>query len=108
LILSGFTNANAGQPTPAALLGVGVATITNPVRTNAATLSFSSACSETLLADAQRSKLLCFAALDVLEIQHEHGLTVCRADGIAYDERLAEEYREVLAALRFKVEHDLP
>ena len=63
---------------------------------------------ETLLADAQRSKLLCFAALDVLEIQHEHGLTVCRADGIAYDERVAEEYRELLAALRFKIENDLP
>lgn len=63
---------------------------------------------ETLLADAQRSKLLCFAALDVLEIQHEHGLTVCRMEGIAYDEHQAEKYRELLAALRFKIENDLP
>ena len=63
---------------------------------------------DALLADAQRSRLVCVAALDVLEIQHEHGLTVCRMDGIAYDERVAEEYRELLAALRFKVEHGLP
>jgi hypothetical protein len=63
---------------------------------------------DALLADAQRSKLVSVAALDVLEIQHEHSLTVCRMDGIAYDERVAQEYREVLAALRIKVEHDLP
>ena len=62
---------------------------------------------QTLLADVQRSKLLCFAALDVLEIQHEHGLTVCRMDGIAYDEHQVEEIRELLAALRFKIENDL-
>ena len=62
----------------------------------------------TLLADVQRSRLLSFAALDVLEIQHEHSLTVCRMDGIAYDEHQAEEERELLAALRFKIENDLP
>ena len=63
---------------------------------------------KTLLADLPRSKLLCFGALDVLEIQHELCLTVCRADGIAYDEEVAEEFRELIAAYRFKVENDLP
>ncbi len=62
----------------------------------------------TLLADLQRSKLLCFAALDVLEIQHELTLTVCQTDGIAYDEQQAEEMRELIAALRYKVENNLP
>ncbi len=62
---------------------------------------------DVLLDDRSRSKLLCFAALDVLEIQHAHSLTVCRTDGIAYDEQRAELYRELLAALRFKVENDL-
>ena len=62
----------------------------------------------TLLADVQRSKLLSFAALDMLEIQHEHSLTVCRMEGIAYDEHQAEEERELLAALRFKIENNLP
>lgn len=58
--------------------------------------------------DLQRSRLLCFAALDVLEIQHEHALMVCRVDGIACDEHEAEEYGELLAALRFKLENGLP
>ena len=58
--------------------------------------------------DLQRSKLLCLAALDVLEIQHEHGLMICRAESIPYDEHAAEECRELLAAMRFKVENDLP
>ena len=62
---------------------------------------------ETLISDLRRSKLVCFAALDVLEIQHDLCLTVCRADGIAYDEEVAEEYRELLAAFRYKVENDL-
>jgi hypothetical protein len=63
---------------------------------------------ETLFADVQRSKLLCFAALDVLEIQHEHRLMFCCTEGIEYDEHQAEECRELLAALRFKIENDLP
>jgi len=62
----------------------------------------------TLLADVQRTRLLSFAALDVLEIQQEHYLTVCRAEGIAFDEQQAHEERELLAALRFKIENDLP
>jgi hypothetical protein len=61
-----------------------------------------------LVAELRRSKLLCFAALDVMAIQHELCLTVCRADGIAYDEQVAQEYRELLAAYRFRVENDLP
>jgi hypothetical protein len=44
----------------------------------------------------------------VLEIQHEHGLMVCRADGIASDEQVAEEFRERLAAWHFKVDNGLP
>jgi hypothetical protein len=62
----------------------------------------------TLLADVQRSNLLCFAALDVLEIQREHFLTVCRTEGIAFDEQQADEERELLAALRYKIENNLP
>jgi hypothetical protein len=62
----------------------------------------------TLLADVQRSKLLCFAALDVLEIQHEHSTMFCQMEDIAYDEHQAEKCRELLAALRFKIENDLP
>jgi hypothetical protein len=63
---------------------------------------------EPLLADMGGSKLLSVAALDVAQIQHEHGLTVCQMEGIAYDEGQAAECRELLAALRFKVENDLP
>jgi hypothetical protein len=62
----------------------------------------------TLFSDVQGSKLLCFAALDVLEIQHEHSLAFCRMEGIAYDEPQAEEFRDVLAALRYKSENDHP
>jgi hypothetical protein len=62
----------------------------------------------TLLADVQRSKLLCFAALAVLEIQHEHSTMFCQMEGIAYDADQAEECRELLAALRFKIENNLP
>jgi hypothetical protein len=62
----------------------------------------------TLLADVKRSKLLCFAALDVLDIQHEHELIVCRTEGIAYDEQKAEECSELLAVLRFKIENNMP
>lgn len=58
--------------------------------------------------DLQRTRLLSFAALDVLEIQHDYALMVCRMDGIAYDEQVAEETRELLAALRFKFENGLP
>ena len=58
--------------------------------------------------DLQRSGLLSFAALEVLEIQHEYALMVCRMDGIAYDEHVAEETGELLAALRFKFENGLP
>ena len=63
---------------------------------------------QVLLEDLQRSRLRCIAALDVLEIQHEHALLVCRMDGITYDEDEAEEVGELLAALRFKVENNLP
>ncbi len=62
----------------------------------------------TLLADVQRSKLLSFAALDVLEIQHEHEMLVCQMDEIPYDEQKADECGELLAALRYKIEHGLP
>lgn len=61
-----------------------------------------------LMDDFQRSKLLCFAALDVLEIQNEHALMVCRAEGIPYHEQVEEEARELIAALRLKIENDLP
>lgn len=60
-----------------------------------------------LMDDLQRSRLLSFAALDVLEIQHEYALMVCRMDGIAFDEQVAEETRELLAALRFRFENNL-
>lgn len=56
----------------------------------------------------QRSKLLAFAAIDVLEVQHEHALIVCGKDGIAYDKLGAEEIPELLAAMRIKIANDLP
>lgn len=56
----------------------------------------------------QRSKLLAFAAIDVLEVQHEHSLIVCRTDGVAYDSNAAEEIPELLAAMRTKIEKGLP
>ena len=58
--------------------------------------------------DLLRARLVCFAALDVLGIQHEIALMVCRADDIEHDEHDAEEYRELLAAMRSKVENDQP
>ncbi len=63
-----------------------------------------------LMDDLQRSvsAQLSIAALDVLEIQHEHALMVCGAEGIPTDEQIDDEYRELLAAMRFKVENDLP
>lgn len=60
-----------------------------------------------LLADLKpRARLLELAALDVLEIQHEHGLMVLQGDGIEYDEEIENEKRQVLAALRIKVESE--
>lgn len=56
----------------------------------------------------QRSKLLAFAAIDVLEVQHEHSLIVCRTDGVVYDSNPAEEIPELLAAMRTKIEKGLP
>lgn len=53
-----------------------------------------------------RSRLFELAALDVLEIQHEHGLMVLQGEGIEYDEEIEDEKREVLAALRIKVERE--
>lgn len=62
-----------------------------------------------LMGDLQRrSRLLELAALDVLEIQHEHGLMVLQGEGIEYDEDIEDEKRELLAAIRFKVESEPP
>ncbi len=62
-----------------------------------------------LMDDMQhRSKLLAFAAIDVLEVQHEHALIVCGTDGIEYDSGAAEETLELLAAMRTKIEKGLP
>jgi hypothetical protein len=58
-----------------------------------------------LLEDMQkRSKLLAFAAVAVLEAQHEHGLVVCQADSISYDEGIAEHFLELLSTMRFRIE----
>ncbi len=54
------------------------------------------------------SKLLAFAAIDALEVQHEHALIVCRTDGITYDTRAAYETLELLAVMRTKIEKGLP
>lgn len=56
----------------------------------------------------QPSKLVALAALEVLEVQHEHGLMVCEAEGLEYDDNVASEFRELLAAMRIKVERGLP
>ena len=62
-----------------------------------------------LMDDMQhRSKLLAFAAIDVLEVQHEHALIVCDTDGITYDSRAAHETLELLAVMRMKIEQGLP
>ncbi len=62
-----------------------------------------------LLGDLQpRSRLLELAALDVLEIQHVHGLMVLQGEGIEYDEDIENEKRELLTAIRIKVESGAP
>lgn len=62
-----------------------------------------------LMGDLQpRSRLLELAALDVLEIQHEHGLMVLDDKGIEYDGDVEQEKRELLAAIRIKVESGDP
>jgi hypothetical protein len=50
-----------------------------------------------------RSKLLGCAAVDVLEVQHEHSLMVCDMEGIAYDADAMEEISELLFAMRTKI-----
>lgn len=55
-----------------------------------------------------RSKLLACAAVDVLEVQHEHSLMVCDMEGIAYDADAMEEISELLFAMRTKIANDLP
>lgn len=56
----------------------------------------------------QPSKLLAFAALDVLEVQTAHMLMVCSMEGIAYDADAMDEYPELLAAMRVSITNDLP
>lgn len=56
----------------------------------------------------RESRLLETAALDVLEIQHEHGLMVLQSEGIEYDEDIQQVKGELLAALRIKVENGDP
>jgi hypothetical protein len=56
----------------------------------------------------QRLRLLELAALDVLEVQHEHGLMVLDDEGIDYDGDVEQEKRELLAAIRIKVESGDP
>lgn len=55
-----------------------------------------------------RSRLLEVAALDVFEVQHEHGLMVLDDEGIKYDVDVEQEKRELLAAIRIKVENGDP
>ena len=52
----------------------------------------------------QPSKLLAFAALDVMEVQHE---IVCDMEGIPYDADAVEELPELLAAMRVNLANDL-
>ena len=54
------------------------------------------------------SKLLACAALDVLEVQHEHSLMVCESEGVTYDVNAMEEFGELLIAMREKIANDLP
>lgn len=62
-----------------------------------------------LMGDLQRrSRLLELAALDVLEIQYVHGLLVLDDEGIEYDGNVEQEKRELLAAIRIKVESGEP
>ena len=52
------------------------------------------------------SKLIVLAAVDVLEVQHEQKLIVCRANGIALDEDAMEEMSELIAGIRMRVVDD--
>lgn len=54
------------------------------------------------------SKLLACAAVDVLEVQHEHSLMVCDMEGIAYDANAMDEFGELLIVMRHKIANDLP
>ena len=56
----------------------------------------------------QGSKLLALAAVEVLEVQHEHGLIVCEAEKIKYDVSVSDEMYELIAAMRMKIENGLP
>jgi hypothetical protein len=56
----------------------------------------------------QGSKLLALAAVEVLEVQHEHGLMVCDAEKISYDAAVSDEMFELITAMRIKIEHGLP
>ncbi len=61
-----------------------------------------------LMANMQQpSKLLAFAALDVLEVQHAHMLMVCGMEGLAFDADAMDEYSELLAAMRMHIDNDL-
>lgn len=56
----------------------------------------------------QGSKLLALAAVEVLEVQHEHGLMVCDAENISYDVAISDEMYELITAMRIKIERGLP
>jgi hypothetical protein len=56
----------------------------------------------------QGSKLLALAAVEVLEVQHEHGLIVCDAENISYDVAISDEMHELITAMRIKIERGLP
>lgn len=56
----------------------------------------------------QGSKLLALAAVEVLDVQHEHGLIVCDAENINYDVAVAAEMYELITAMRIKIERGLP
>ena len=61
-----------------------------------------------LMADMWRPfKLLAFAALDVLDVQRAHGLVVCDMEGIAYNQDAAEEFPELIAAMRIRIANRL-
>jgi hypothetical protein len=63
---------------------------------------------EQIMADIQqRFKLLAFAALDVLDVQHDYTSMVCDMEGIAYDRDRAAEFSEMLVAMRIHVVNDL-
>lgn len=56
----------------------------------------------------QRSTLLRLATLDVLEIQHDHGLMVLAEHGIAYDKDIASTNDELLRTFRNLIEDGRP